>query len=111
MSLRSAQSEQNGSQSRRERRHGAAELLEPVLVELAAEHDRDQCVGQLPPAIVDRNGEALHAAGEITVVDRSGELAYTLVAIMFRSQLDEDRLEELGAAMATLAPRLASILL
>ena len=47
----------------------------------------------------------------VPIDDRSGELAYTLVAIMFRSQLDEGRLEELGAAMATLAPRLASILL
>ncbi|MDB5722727.1 MAG: IclR family transcriptional regulator [Alphaproteobacteria bacterium] len=47
----------------------------------------------------------------VPVDDRNGELAYTLVAIMFRSQLDEDRLEELGHAMTALAPRLASILL
>jgi DNA-binding IclR family transcriptional regulator len=47
----------------------------------------------------------------VPIDDRGGELAYTLVAIMFRSQLDEDRLEELGGAMAALAPRLTSILL
>jgi DNA-binding IclR family transcriptional regulator len=47
----------------------------------------------------------------VPIEDRNGELAYTLVAIMFRNQLDEDRLEDLGVAMSTLAPRLASILL
>jgi DNA-binding IclR family transcriptional regulator len=47
----------------------------------------------------------------VPVDDRNGELAYTLVAIMFRSQLEEKRLEELGHAMSALAPRLASILL
>ncbi|MEA3001829.1 MAG: hypothetical protein QOH81_617 [Sphingomonadales bacterium] len=47
----------------------------------------------------------------VPIDDRNGELAYTLVAIMFRSQLDEDRLEDLGLTMSALAPRLASILL
>jgi DNA-binding IclR family transcriptional regulator len=47
----------------------------------------------------------------VPVEDRNGELAYTLVAIMFRSQLEDGRLEELGRAMSALAPRLASILL
>jgi DNA-binding IclR family transcriptional regulator len=47
----------------------------------------------------------------VPIEDRNGELAYTLVAIMFRAQLGEDRLEDLGTTMAGLAPRLASILL
>jgi DNA-binding IclR family transcriptional regulator len=47
----------------------------------------------------------------VPIEDRNGELSYTLVAIMFRDQLDEDRLQELGSAMTVLAPRLASILL
>ena len=47
----------------------------------------------------------------VPVDDRNGELAYTLVAIMFRAQLDDARVEDLGNKMSNLAPRLASILL
>lgn len=47
----------------------------------------------------------------VPIDDRLGELAYTLVAIMFRNQIEDDRLAELGRSMSALAPRLASILL
>ena len=47
----------------------------------------------------------------VPIEDRAGNLSYTLVAIMFRSQLTDEKLEELGEAMKEVAPRLSSILL
>jgi len=47
----------------------------------------------------------------VPIDDSHGHLAYTLVAIMFRAQLDEARLEQLGTAMSNLSPRLAKILI
>lgn len=47
----------------------------------------------------------------VPIEDRKGGLCYTLVAIMFRTQLDEERMEELGHAMKALAPRLSAILI
>lgn len=47
----------------------------------------------------------------VPVNDRTGNLIYTLVAIMFRSQLEEAREIDLGRAMSELAPRITSILL
>lgn len=46
----------------------------------------------------------------VPIEERGGNLTYTLVAIMFRNQLDDERLDELGTAMTQLSPRLASIL-
>ncbi|MCU6453117.1 helix-turn-helix domain-containing protein [Sphingomonas sp. A2-49] len=46
----------------------------------------------------------------VPIDDRGGNLCFTLVAIMFRNQLDDAALEELGATMRDLAPRLAAIL-
>lgn len=46
----------------------------------------------------------------VPIDDRGGNLSFTLVAIMFRNQLDDAALEELGATMRDLAPRLAAIL-
>jgi DNA-binding IclR family transcriptional regulator len=42
--------------------------------------------------------------------DHHGHLAYTLVAIMFRAQLDDEKLNRLGKAMTGLSTRLATIL-
>jgi DNA-binding IclR family transcriptional regulator len=47
----------------------------------------------------------------VPIDDRNGDLSYTLVAIMFRTQLDDDRLDELGETMTNLALRLTSILI
>jgi DNA-binding IclR family transcriptional regulator len=47
----------------------------------------------------------------VPVGDRAGDLVYTLVAIMFRSQHQDDRLTQIGQAMVDLAPRLAITLL
>jgi DNA-binding IclR family transcriptional regulator len=46
----------------------------------------------------------------VPIDDRNGNLVFTLVAIMFRDQLDPARLEELGAKMKEIAPRFATIL-
>ncbi len=46
----------------------------------------------------------------VPINDPGGNLSFTLVAIMFRNQLDESTLEELGTTMRDLAPRLAAIL-
>lgn len=46
----------------------------------------------------------------VPVNDSSGNLVYTLVAIMFRFQLDEAQTEKLGRQMSELAPRVSSIL-
>jgi DNA-binding IclR family transcriptional regulator len=47
----------------------------------------------------------------VPIDDRNGNLVFTLVAIMFRDQLDPVRLEELGGKMKEIAPRFATILL
>lgn len=47
----------------------------------------------------------------VPIDDRSGNLIYTLVAIMFRNQLNEENTEELGHKMVELTTRFASILL
>ena len=47
----------------------------------------------------------------VPIDDRNGNLVFTLVAIMFRDQLDPARLAELGGKMKDIAPRLATILL
>ena len=47
----------------------------------------------------------------VLIDDRNGNLVFTLVAIMFRDQLDPARLAELGGKMKDIAPRLATILL
>lgn len=47
----------------------------------------------------------------VPIDDRNGNLVFTLVAIMFRDQLDAVRLEELGGKMKEIAPRFATILL
>lgn len=46
----------------------------------------------------------------VPIDDRSGNLVYTLVAIMFRNQLNEESTEELGHKMAELTSRFTSIL-
>jgi len=45
----------------------------------------------------------------VPIDDRNGDLAFTLVAIMFRAQLEDTRLKQLGSDMRTLATRLVPI--
>ena len=46
----------------------------------------------------------------VPINDRNGSLAYTLVAIMFRTQLEDERLDQLGSAMSVVASRFETIL-
>ncbi|WP_242153557.1 IclR family transcriptional regulator [Sphingomonas sp. BAUL-RG-20F-R05-02] len=46
----------------------------------------------------------------VPITDSSGYVAFTLVAIMFRTQLDNDDIEALSSEMAALAQRFANIL-
>lgn len=46
----------------------------------------------------------------VPINDSNGSLAYTLVAIMFRAQLDDARLDQLGEAMSAISTRFETIL-